>query len=154
MSKVPRDASYWILPSCAARSNRRRVSGTDPRSHLQVFLSYKSFNFQTSLLWPITGVSPNSSPKTQLTERYIYYLENFVPEPVEWVADRLTGWGGSSQKQISKKVHLVFLIFWISAIDTEISVKTVFGDQLTGWGGSSQKQNSKKVHLVFRFFWI
>ena len=33
--------------------------------------------------------------------------------PVEWVRDQLTGWGGSSQKQNSKKMHLVFRIFWI-----------------------------------------
>ena len=51
-------------------------------------------------------------------------------------------------KYISQK----YTFFFISATDTEISVKHSFwgpvewvGDQLTGWGESSQKQNSKKM---------
>ena len=57
MPKVPRDASYWIFPSCAARSNRRRVSGKDPRSHIQAFLCFVCQLYQLSVdpltLWQV-----------------------------------------------------------------------------------------------------
>ena len=51
-------------------------------------------------------------------------VKNGAWGPVEWVGDQLTGWGGSSQKQNSKKkMHLVFFNFLIWATDTQISVK-------------------------------
>ena len=75
----------------------------------------------------------------------------FIGGPVDWV------WG-SSQKQNSKKMHLVFLFVFIWATDTEISVENGVwgpvewvGDQFTGWWGSYQKLNLKKLHLIF---WI
>ena len=75
-------------------------------------------------------------------------VKNSVWGPVEWVGDQLNGWGGSYQKQNSKKIHLVFWIFLIWATVTEISVKNGvwgpvewLGDQLTGWGRATLDPN-------------
>ena len=74
------------------------------------------------------------------------------------LGNQLTGCGGPPRSKILKKCTLFFLLVFIWATDTEISVENgVWGpvewvsDQFTGWWGSYQKLNLKKLHLIF---WI